>query len=104
MNRLLVPALKEGMLMLDRGDATVADIDISMQLGAGHPMGPLKLADYIGLDTCYFILKGWVENYPDEPAFAVPKCLEEMVERGELGRKTGKGFYTWEGDKAVGPA
>jgi len=102
-NRLLVPALTQGMLMLDRGDASIKDIDVSMQLGAGHPMGPLKLADYIGLDTCIFIMQGWVDKYPDEPAFTVPKCLQERVDRGELGRKTGKGFYTWEGDKPVAP-
>lgn len=103
-NRLLVPALTQGMLMVDRGDATIGDIDVSMQLGAGHPMGPLKLADYIGLDTCIFIMQGWVDKYPDEPTFTVPKCLQEKVDRGELGRKTGKGFYNWDGDKPVGPA
>jgi 3-hydroxyacyl-CoA dehydrogenase len=61
-NRLLVPFLLQAMLMVDRKDATVKDIDTSMCLGAGHPMGPLQLADYIGLDTCYYIVKGWVEK------------------------------------------
>jgi 3-hydroxyacyl-CoA dehydrogenase len=61
-NRLLVPSLMQAMLMVDRGDASVKDIDLSLQLGAGHPMGPLHLADYIGLDTCYFIVKGWTEK------------------------------------------
>lgn len=103
-NRLLVPALMQAMLFAERGDATVADIDISMQLGAGHPMGPLHLADYIGLDTCLFIVKGWVEKYPNEPAFVVPKILEDMVAAGNLGRKTGRGFYHWEGDKRGEPA
>ena len=102
-NRLLVPALTQAMLMVDRKDASVNDIDVSMKLGAGHPMGPLQLADYIGLDTCIFIMQGWVDKYPDEPAFTVPICLQEKVDRGELGRKTGKGFYNWEGDKALGP-
>jgi 3-hydroxyacyl-CoA dehydrogenase len=61
-NRLLVPSLMQAMLMVDRADASVEDIDLSLQLGAGHPMGPLHLADYIGLDTCYFIVKGWTEK------------------------------------------
>ena len=61
-NRLLVPALMQAMLMVDRGDASIKDIDISLQLGAGHPMGPLHLSDYIGLDTCLFIVKGWTEK------------------------------------------
>jgi 3-hydroxyacyl-CoA dehydrogenase len=98
-NRLLVPYLSQAMLMVDRGDASVADIDVSMQLGAGHPMGPLHLTDYIGLDTCLFILQGWVEKFPNESAFVIPKCLQDRVEAGQLGRKTGQGFYHWEGDK-----
>lgn len=61
-NRLLVPSLMQAMAMVDRDDASVKDIDISMQLGAGHPMGPLHLADYIGLDTCLSIVEGWVEK------------------------------------------
>eukprot|EP00557_Chaetoceros_sp_GSL56_P011493 CAMPEP_0176486384 /NCGR_PEP_ID=MMETSP0200_2-20121128/5539_1 /TAXON_ID=947934 /ORGANISM="Chaetoceros sp., Strain GSL56" /LENGTH=317 /DNA_ID=CAMNT_0017883081 /DNA_START=71 /DNA_END=1024 /DNA_ORIENTATION=+ len=103
-NRLLVPSLMQAMLMVDRGDASVNDIDLSLQLGAGHPMGPLHLADYIGLDTCLFIVKGWTEKYPDEPSFVLPKCLKKMVEDGNLGRKSGKGFYYWDGDKRGDPA
>eukprot|EP00980_Cylindrotheca_fusiformis_P026440 scaffold16171_cov116-Cylindrotheca_fusiformis.AAC.2 len=102
-NRLLVPSLMQALLMVDRNDATVKDIDISMQLGAGHPMGPIHLADYIGLDTCLFIIQGWVEKYPDEPSFVIPKSLMEKVEAGDLGRKTGKGFYNWDGDKRGDP-
>jgi len=102
-NRLLVPALMQAMLMAQRGDATVADIDVSMQLGAGHPMGPLHLADYIGLDTCLFIVKGWVEKYPEEPAFVLPQILQDLVASGHLGRKTGQGFYHWEGDRRGDP-
>jgi 3-hydroxyacyl-CoA dehydrogenase len=102
-NRLLVPSLMQALLMVDRNDASVKDIDISMQLGAGHPMGPIHLADYIGLDTCYFIVQGWVEKYPNEPAFIVPECLKAKVDAGELGRKTGKGFYHWDGDKRGDP-
>lgn len=98
-NRLLVPNMAQAMLMIDRNDATVKDIDLSMKLGAGNPMGPLHLADYVGLDTCYFILKGWVDKYPNEPAFVIPKCLKEKVDAGDLGRKSGKGFYHWNGEK-----
>ena len=102
-NRLLVPALMQAMLMVDRQDASVRDIDLSMQLGAGHPMGPLHLSDYIGLDTCLFIVQGWVEKYPNEPVFIIPECLKKMVEAGHLGRKTGQGFYHWNGDKRGEP-
>ncbi len=98
-NRLLVPYMVQALLMLDRGDASKEDIDAAMQLGCGHPMGPVTLTDYVGLDTTLFILKGWVDRYPDEPAFAIPKILEEKVAAGKLGRKTGEGFYKWEGDK-----
>ena len=103
MNRLLVPNMLQAMLMVDRKDASVRDIDISMQLGAGHPMGPLHLADYIGLDTALFIAQGWVEKYPDEPAFVIPKCLSELVEARHLGRKSGQGFYSWDGEKRGDP-
>lgn len=102
-NRLLVPYLTQAMAMVDRNDASVADIDVSMQLGAGHPMGPLHLSDYIGLDTMHSIITGWQKNYPNEPAFFVPKCLQEKIDKGMLGRKTGKGFYTWDGDKIGKP-
>lgn len=91
------------MSMYDRGDATTADIDLSMQLGAGHPMGPLHLMDYIGLDTAYSIVVGWKEKYPNEPAFLIPACLAEKVAKGDLGRKTGRGFYHWDGDKILDP-
>ncbi|TFJ85896.1 hypothetical protein NSK_002716 [Nannochloropsis salina CCMP1776] len=103
-NRLLVPALVQAMLMKERGEASVEDIDVAMQLGAGHPMGPLHLADYIGLDTCLFILEGWVKKYPNEPAFIVPSSLRALVQGGKLGRKSGEGFYVWEGDRKVKPA
>jgi 3-hydroxyacyl-CoA dehydrogenase len=89
--------------MVDRSDASVADIDVSMQLGASHPMGPIVLADYIGLDTCLNIIKGWKKDFPNEAAFYVPKCLEEKVAAGHLGRKSGKGFYQWTGDKVGAP-
>ena len=100
-NRLLVPYLSQALLMVDRGEATIEDIDVSMQLGAGHPMGPIHLSDYIGLDVMHSILVGWQKDFPHEAAFVMPKCLEEKVAQGHLGRKTGQGFYTWEGDKKL---
>jgi len=98
-NRLLVPYMSQAFLMLERGDASAEDIDTAMQFGCGHPMGPITLTDYVGLDTTLSILEGWVERYPDEPAFAIPQILRDKVAQGKLGRKTGEGFYKWEGDK-----
>ena len=98
-NRLLVPYMVQALLMLERGDASREDIDVAMQLGCGYPMGPLTLTDYVGLDTTLSILEGWCERYPDEPAFAIPQILRDKVAEGKLGRKTGEGFYKWEGDK-----
>ena len=98
-NRLLVPYMVQALEMLDRGDASKEDIDAAMQLGCGHPMGPITLTDYVGLDTTLFILQGWKERYPDEPAFGVPAILERYVAEGKLGRKVGEGFYSWDGDK-----
>jgi len=98
-NRLLVPYMVQALEMLDRGDASKEDIDAAMQLGCGHPMGPITLTDYVGLDTTLFILQGWAERYPDEPAFGVPAILERYVAEGKLGRKVGEGFYDWNADK-----
>ena len=103
-NRLLVPFQAQALLMLDRGDATVEDIDVAMKLGTGHPMGPFTLADYVGLDTVLSILQGWVDKFPNEPTFVVPECLRAKVAAGKLGRKTGEGFYKWDGDKPLGVA
>ena len=98
-NRLLVPYMVQAIQMLDRGDASAADIDAAMQFGCGYPMGPITLTDYVGLDTTLFILEGWTERYPDEPAFAIPQSLRDKVAEGKLGRKTGEGYYKWDGDK-----
>ncbi len=94
-NRLLVPYLVEAIRMLERGDASAEDIDLAMKLGAGYPMGPLALADYVGLDTIQFILKGWHESAPNEPSFVPCRSLDAMVKAGHLGIKSGKGFYTY---------
>ena len=98
-NRLLVPYMVQAIQMLDRGDASKEDIDTAMQFGCGYPMGPLTLTDYVGLDTTLSILEGWTERYPDEAAFAIPASLRQKVSEGKLGRKTGEGYYRWEGDK-----
>ena len=66
-----------------------------MKLGAGYPMGPFELADYVGLDTNKFILEGWHEAYPDEPLFTPVETLKELVAQNKLGRKTGEGFYNY---------
>jgi 3-hydroxyacyl-CoA dehydrogenase len=98
-NRLLVPYLAEAIRMVERGDATPADIDAGMTLGCGYPMGPFTLLDYVGLDTTLFILDGWHKLEPANPLFAPPKLLTDKVKAGKLGRKTGEGFFKWEGDK-----
>ncbi len=98
-NRLLVPYMVEAMKMLERGDASAQDIDVAMKLGCGYPMGPIELTDYVGLDTTLFIVDGWTKRYPNDAAFQVPNALREKVKQGKLGRKSGEGFYKWEGDK-----
>ncbi|KAJ6643502.1 Hydroxyacyl-coenzyme A dehydrogenase, mitochondrial [Pseudolycoriella hygida] len=82
-NRLLVPYMAEAVRLLERGDASARDIDTAMKLGAGYPMGPLELADYVGLDTTHHILKGWNEKFPDEPLFKVNPMLEKLVSEGK---------------------
>lgn len=94
-NRLLVPQLGGAIDMYERGDASIKDIDTAMKLGAGYPMGPFELTDYVGLDTTKFILDGWVEKFPNEPAFKISKTLNKMVAEGKLGRKSGEGFYKY---------
>jgi 3-hydroxyacyl-CoA dehydrogenase len=81
--------MTQALQMLERGDATKEDIDAAMQYGCGHPMGPITLTDYVGLDTTLAILEGWVERFPDEPAFAIPGILREKVAQKKLGRKSG---------------
>ena len=72
------------------------DVDTGMKLGAGHPMGPFELADYVGLDTTKFIIDGWHKNYPDNPLFNPSPMLDKLVAEGKLGMKTGEGFYKYE--------
>ncbi|CAB3380553.1 Hypothetical predicted protein [Cloeon dipterum] len=94
-NRLLVPYLAEAVRLVERGDASARDVDIAMKLGAGYPMGPFELADYVGLDTTKFILDGWAKKFPDQPLFKPIKLLNEKVAQGKFGVKTGEGFYNY---------
>nr|XP_020652060.1 hydroxyacyl-coenzyme A dehydrogenase, mitochondrial [Pogona vitticeps] len=94
-NRLLVPYLMEAIRLFERGDASKEDIDVAMKLGAGYPMGPFELLDYVGLDTTKYIIDGWHESYPDNPIFAPSPLLNQLVEEKKLGKKTGEGFYKY---------
>ncbi|MHC4845132.1 MAG: 3-hydroxyacyl-CoA dehydrogenase family protein [Planctomycetota bacterium] len=98
-NRLLVPYLAEAIRMVERGDSTPADVDAGMTLGCAYPMGPFTLLDYVGLDTTLSILEGWHKLEPDNALFTPPKLLIDKVAEGKLGRKSGEGFFKWEGDK-----
>jgi 3-hydroxybutyryl-CoA dehydrogenase len=93
-NSLLVPYLLAAIRMLDAGHATAEDIDTGMTAGCAHPMGPLHLADLIGLDTVAAIGEAMFEEYR-EPLYAPPPLLRRMVESGLLGRKTGRGFFAY---------
>jgi 3-hydroxybutyryl-CoA dehydrogenase len=99
-NLLLVPYLLDAARALERGVATTADLDRAMQLGAGHPMGPLTLLDYIGLDTVVRIAEIMFDAYR-EPRYAAPPLLQRMVIAGFLGRKNGRGFYDYAVDPPV---
>ena len=93
-NYLLMPFLMDAIRMLDAGVATKEDIDTAIRLGLNHPMGPLTLADLIGLDTCFFVTSAIYEEFKD-PKYNPPPLLRKMVTAGRLGRKTGKGFYDY---------
>jgi 3-hydroxybutyryl-CoA dehydrogenase len=93
-NRLLVPYLLDAIRALEEGVGSVADIDKGMQLGCGHPMGPLTLLDFVGLDTTYYIANIMFEEYR-EKRFAPPALLKQMVLAGRLGKKSGRGFYDY---------
>jgi 3-hydroxybutyryl-CoA dehydrogenase len=99
-NLLLVPYLLDAARALERGVGTTADLDRAMQLGAGHPMGPLTLLDYIGLDTVVRIAEIMFDAYR-EPRYAAPPLLQRMVIAGFHGRKNGRGFYDYSVDPPV---
>jgi len=93
-NRLLVPYLLDAIRALEEGVGSIEDIDNSMKLGCGHPMGPLTLLDFVGLDTTYYISQIMFEEFK-ERRFAAPPLLKRMVLAGWNGRKSGRGFYDY---------
>jgi 3-hydroxybutyryl-CoA dehydrogenase len=99
-NRLLVPYMLDAMRAYEQGVGSIDDIDTGMKAGASHPMGPLTLADFVGLDTLASIAGVMHEAYGEE-RFAAPAALEKLVSEGHYGRKTGRGFYDYSGDKPV---
>ena len=93
-NRLLIPYLLDAVRAYESGVGTIEDIDKSMTLGCGHPMGPFTLLDFVGLDTTYYIANIMYDEFRD-PVYAAPPLLKRMVLAGRLGRKSGQGFYAY---------
>jgi 3-hydroxybutyryl-CoA dehydrogenase len=93
-NRMVMPFLAEAMRAYEEDLATPEDIDAGARLGLSHPMGPLELADFIGLDVCLHIMEVLHEGFGD-PRFAPPPVLRQLVDAGHLGQKSGRGFYTY---------
>jgi 3-hydroxybutyryl-CoA dehydrogenase len=94
-NRLLVPYLLDAIRVYEGGLASLEDIDQAMKLGCGYPMGPFTLLDLVGLDTTMYVAEVMFEEFR-EPRYAPPPLLKRMVMAGQLGRKTGRGFYTYD--------
>ena len=93
-NRMLVPMINEAVFILYEGIASADEIDAAMKLGAGHPMGPLALADMIGIDVCLYVMNILLEEFGDSKFRPCP-LLKQMVDAGYLGRKSGKGFFDY---------
>ncbi len=99
-NRLLVPYMLDAIRGLEEGIGTIEEIDAGMKAGAGHPMGPLTLADFVGLDTLMSISNVMFDEFR-ERRFAAPPTLRKMIAAGFFGRKNGRGFYDYSGEKPV---
>jgi 3-hydroxybutyryl-CoA dehydrogenase len=99
-NRLLVPYMLDAIRAYEQGVGSIEDIDTGMKAGASHPMGPLTLADFVGLDTLASIADVMVDAY-GEDRFAQPESLRKLVDAGRYGRKTGRGFYDYSGERPV---
>ena len=99
-NRLLVPYMLDAIRAHEQGVGSIEDIDTGMKAGASHPMGPLTLADFVGLDTLASIAAVMADAYGEE-RFAAPPTLQRLVEAGDYGRKSGRGFYDYSGDQPV---
>jgi 3-hydroxybutyryl-CoA dehydrogenase len=97
-NRLLVPYLLDAIRVYENGLASLEDIDAAMKLGCGYPMGPFTLLDLVGLDTTMYVAEVMFEEFR-EARYAPPPLLKRMVMAGQLGRKTGRGFYSYEASK-----
>lgn len=98
-NRVLMPMINEAIHALDEGVVSAADLDRALTLGAGHPIGPLALADFIGLDVVQDILSSYERRFAD-PKYRPSALLRRLVDRGDLGRKSGRGFFVYDGTTA----